>query len=86
MRLTPRGIIYLGLGIASLAVFFLFVPPIPQNQAYHEFADTRAFGGIPNFCNVASNVPFGLFGIVDLCTSLYRPWLAAASPVLSVRT
>ena len=40
--------------------------PIPQDIAYHNFADDRAFFGIPNFFNVISNLPFiiiGLWGI-----------------------
>lgn len=36
--------------------------PIPQDPAYHRFADTRTLLGIPNFWNVASNLPFLLFG------------------------
>jgi len=50
-----------------LAVFFL--PPIPQSEAYHNFADSRPFAGIPNFLDVASNIfflPVGLSGIYFL--------------------
>ena len=31
--------------VALLAV--LFVPPVAQDPAYHQFADTRIFFGIP---------------------------------------
>lgn len=43
-----------------------FVPPIPQPSAYHSFADTRIFFGIPNFWNVVSNVPFFFVGAIGL--------------------
>lgn len=48
------------------AVGLLFVPPIPQDLTYHNFADTRSWAGIPNFGDVASNVPFVLAGILGL--------------------
>ena len=44
----------------------LFVPPITQDQGYHQFADGRAWLGIPNFGDVASNLPFVLAGIAGL--------------------
>jgi hypothetical protein len=46
--------------------FFVFVPPIAQDEAYHFFADARTLAGIPNFWNVASNLPFALVGILGL--------------------
>ena len=58
-------LIFLGLMAASLAALW-FVPPIPQDQAYHQFADQRALFGIPNFWNVVSNLPFALVGAVGL--------------------
>jgi hypothetical protein len=36
--------------------------PIPQLAHYHEFADTRAWMGVPNAADVLSNVPFALVG------------------------
>lgn len=47
---------------AVIAVFF-FVDPIPQDLAYHRFADTRTLLGVPNFWNVVSNLPFLIVGI-----------------------
>jgi len=44
--------------------------PIPQDPAYHRFADTRTLLGIPNFWNVASNLPFPLFGLWGLARVL----------------
>jgi hypothetical protein len=49
-----------------VAVAFYLLPPIPQPQAYHLFADRRSFLGIPNFGDVVSNIPFGVIGIAGL--------------------
>ncbi|HEY3739351.1 MAG TPA: ceramidase domain-containing protein, partial [Bryobacteraceae bacterium] len=55
-------------GIAALAAaVFLFVPPIPQDPAYHSFADTRTLWGVANWWNVVSNIPF-------LLAALYGFW------------
>lgn len=40
--------------------------PIPQPEAYHGFADTRALGKLPNAANVLSNVPFFVVGFLGL--------------------
>jgi hypothetical protein len=39
---------------------------IPQDLAYHQFADGRTFFGIPNFWNVISNLPFLIIGIYGI--------------------
>ena len=44
----------------------LLLPPIPQDQSYHLFADQRAVCGIPNFWNVVSNLPFLVVGAAGL--------------------
>jgi hypothetical protein len=54
-----------GLAAASLAGLAL-LPKIPQDQAYHLFADQRTLLGIPNFWNVVSNIPFVVVGAVGL--------------------
>ena len=55
------------LGIAMLVVIVsLFLPPIPQDPAYHDFIDQRTLYGVPNFWNVASNVPFVIAGLLGL--------------------
>ena len=51
--------------LASLLGLFL-LPPIVQNQNYHDFADERMIFGIPNFWNVVSNVPFIGIGAAGL--------------------
>jgi len=54
-----------GAALAPLALLFTR-PSIPQDPQYHGLADTRAFLGIPNFADVASNVAFLLVGIAGL--------------------
>jgi hypothetical protein len=57
---------------ALVVVAALLLPPIPQPQSYHMFADRRSFLGIPNFGDVVSNLPFaavGLWGLVFLLRS-----------------
>ena len=55
-----------GLAAVSLLGLFLLVPPIPQPQDYHRFADQKTLLGIPNFWNVVSNLPFILVGAAGL--------------------
>ena len=50
--------------IAIIAVFSLH--PIAQPLSFHNFADHRSWLGIPNFGNVASNLPFLVIGIIGL--------------------
>jgi hypothetical protein len=49
-----------------IAIIALLLPPIPQPLAYHNFADQRAWLGIPNFGDVISNLPFAIVGICGL--------------------
>jgi len=57
--------------LAPLAALFVLSPPIPQDPAYHLFADRRDFLGIPGFLNVASNLAFAIVGAagVLLCAA-----------------
>jgi hypothetical protein len=57
--------VLIGLAAASL-LGLLALPAIPQDQAYHLFADPRTLLGIPNFWNVVSNIPFIVVGAVGL--------------------
>lgn len=43
-----------------------FVPPIPQDPAYHDFADGHSLFGVANFWNVATNLPFLFVGTLGL--------------------
>ena len=49
-----------------LLVGFHITAPIPQDLAYHEFADDRRLLGVPNFFNAVSNIPFLVFGALGL--------------------
>ncbi len=71
--MTPRGRagIVLGLGLAGI-LGMLLVPPIPQDPGYYRFADDRPWLGIPNFGNVASDLPFVILGAVGLVALLPR--------------
>jgi hypothetical protein len=51
---------------ALVAAIVLRMTPIPQDPGYHRFADARPWLGIPNFQNVASNLPFLLVGVAGL--------------------
>ena len=48
------------------------VGPIPQDPTYHDFADQRTIIGIPNFWNVASNLPMLFLGAFGLWRSLFN--------------
>jgi hypothetical protein len=61
--IDPR---WLALCAVVVAAVFLLLPPIPQDENYHVFADGRELAGIANFWNVVSNLPFLLVGIAGL--------------------
>jgi hypothetical protein len=50
----------------ALITAVCFQGPIPQDNNYHYFSDTRAIASIGNFWNVLSNLPFLLIGIYGL--------------------
>jgi hypothetical protein len=59
--------------VGGIVAAFCF-SPIPQDPAYHDFADRRRLFGIPNFWNVFSNLPLllvGAFGLSNI--SKLRP-------------
>jgi len=58
-------LVFFGLMAVSLGGLLL-LPPITQDQSYHEFADQRTVFGIPNFWNVVSNLPFLAVGAAGL--------------------
>jgi len=64
VRNRPVPFLY-GLMIVSL-IALLPLPPLLQDQTYHQFADQRELFGIPNFWNVVSNLPFIAVGAVGL--------------------
>jgi hypothetical protein len=64
MAVVNRKIAALWLLAAAAVAAMLFVEPIAQDPAYHEFSDRREIGGIPNFSDVLSNLPFLIIGIL----------------------
>jgi len=81
MTFAQRVLILIGLLIGGLLVLLL-LDPIPQDPAYHRFADTRSFFGIPNFYNVVSNAGFavvGLWGLLVVLGGARRRIFAAAA-------
>ena len=51
---------------AAVAFAFCMMPRFAQPLSYHLFADRRALLGIPNFADVASNLPFAIIGFWGL--------------------
>jgi hypothetical protein len=64
VRDRPVPFLY-GVMIVTLLAL-LPLPPLLQNQEYHQFADQRELFGIPNFWNVVSNLPFIAVGAIGL--------------------
>jgi predicted membrane channel-forming protein YqfA (hemolysin III family) len=64
--------------VVVAAAVFAFVPPVPQWPEYHDFADRRAWLGVPNFLDVFSNALFTLTGLAGL----HRLLAARRRPVL----
>ena len=65
--MNRRTRIYIICAVPLIALLLMFfVKPIPQDAAFHRFADSRNFFGIPNFWNVMSNLPFLLIAITAL--------------------
>ena len=71
-----RHSILLFAALAAIVAVFAR-PAVPQDLAYHRFADQRSLLGIPNCLNVLSNVPFAIAGLLGLMTTRRRgndPW------------
>ena len=65
LKHSRRVFALLILMLASL-VGLILLPPMFQNQNYHDFADQRTLFGIPHFWNVVSNIPFIGIGAAGL--------------------
>jgi len=79
---ATRGRLLLGVG-GALVLVALFLPPIPQDPAYHAFADRRGCLGVPSCLNVLSNIPFlavGLLGVRFLLRDRARSGGAFVDP------
>lgn len=65
--LSFRQCVMLLLGLLVVVVLVIgTLEPIPQDPAYHRFADSRALFGIPNFNDVVSSLGFAVAGIMGL--------------------
>lgn len=51
---------------AAAPATLALLPRMPQDPAYHDFADSRALLGIPNALNTVSNVSFAVVGIAGV--------------------
>ena len=65
LKHSRRVFALLILMLASL-VGLILLPPMFQNQNYHDFADQRTLFSIPHFWNVVSNIPFIGIGAAGL--------------------
>ncbi|AQK98067.1 hypothetical protein Zm00014a_006964 [Zea mays] len=65
---------------AIFVVLMLVTPAIPQDEAYHDFADQRTlFLGIPNTLNVISNIPFFFVGVTGLILCHFNNYFRLSS-------
>jgi hypothetical protein len=86
---APRGWrvgALLGLALAAVVVT-LRLPPIPQDLAYHAFADRRAILGVPYALNVLSNVGFlvaGVWSLARVARASLPAWERAAGWLFAV--
>ena len=61
---SSRAALVLGPALAIVVLGLIGSAPMPQDPAYHQFADQRTFYGVPHFWNVLSNVPFAVVGLL----------------------
>lgn len=62
-----RTLLIVGLALLAAVGIYLYHPrPWRQDFIYHQFADQHPYLGIPHCCNVISNVPYSIVGILGL--------------------
>ncbi|MEN8236524.1 MAG: ceramidase domain-containing protein [Pseudomonadota bacterium] len=71
---TTRIIAVWGGFLILCVAVFIVVPAIPQDLSYHNFANSGALWGVPNFADVVSNIPFVFVGIMGLWTVAKLPY------------
>lgn len=65
-RPATANIALIATALTAVLLIFILTSPVPQDPAYHQFADTRNLLGVANFYNVASNLPFLVVGVWGL--------------------
>lgn len=63
---TRRAEVALLLAVAALAVLAALLPAAALPAGYHDFADQRAWAGLPHAMDVLSNLPFAAMGVWGL--------------------
>jgi len=69
MKFRTRVVLLVAV-VVGLTTATALVPRIPQDPAYHRFADQRTIFGIPHFFDVISNLPFLFIGAWGLFVAL----------------
>ena len=67
-----RRLLAIALPTTAVLVAVAALPPIPQPEHYHDFADQRVVLGVPHALNILSNLGFLIVGAVGL-GRLWRP-------------
>jgi len=93
VKLFPSYWRHVLLGVIVVVTLWMIMsrPPIRQPQEYYNFADKRAFLGIPNFFDVTTNMAFFLVGMPGLwfclknrCQGARYAWIALFVGLVSV--
>lgn len=71
MKTSEKWAILAGVTLA-VGLILCFIPSMPQNPEYHQFADNQTICDIPNFWNVVTNIPFLIVGFWGLVLLLRR--------------
>ncbi len=73
-------VLVLWIAVAAVTIGILLLPPIPQSENYHHFADTRAFSGVQNALDVLSNALFLIVGLLGMRFVLSDPAAIDSGP------
>ena len=63
-KTRARAFVVLGPALVISLLGLIGFAALPQDPAYHQFADQRVLYGVPHFWNVLSNVPFAVVGLL----------------------
>ena len=78
MSCRLRQTVLISLGLCTLTAM-MSLDPLPQDPAYHRFADNREIWSVPNFFNVTTNIPFAAIGLMGLWFT-YRHQIEDSAP------